>query len=198
MADESLRGFPGRVPVGIDAVKRNWGWFLALGIALIFLGTVALGSSVFMTIVSVAFLGLLLVIAGTLQAVHAFWRREWNGFFIDLLGGLLSLVVGLMMAANPAAGAVTLTLLISVFLMVTGVFRIVGCLAVRVHHWPWLMLSGIVNLILGIMIWRQWPLSGLWVIGLFVGIDMLFNGWSLVMLALSVRSLPSTVAEQAA
>jgi uncharacterized membrane protein HdeD (DUF308 family) len=198
MAEESLRGFPGRIPVGIEALRQKWGWFLALGIALIFLGTVALGSSVFMTIVSVVFFGVLLTIAGALQAVHAFWRREWNGFFIDLLGGLLYLVVGLMISANPAAGAVTLTLLISVFLMVTGVFRIVGSLAVRVHHGPWLVLSGVVNLILGVMIWRQWPLSGLWVIGLFVGIDMIFNGWSLVMLALSVKNLPATVAQQPA
>jgi uncharacterized membrane protein HdeD (DUF308 family) len=198
MAEEFPRGFSGRVPVGMDALKQNWGWFLALGIILILLGTVALGSSVLMTIASVFFFGMLLIIAGALEAVHAFWRREWDGFFIHLLGGILYLVVGLMIAANPAASAVTLTLLISMFLIVGGVFRIVGCLAVRVHHRPWLMLSGIVNLILGIMIWRQWPLSGLWVIGLFVGIDMIFNGWSLVMLAVSAKNLPSTAAEQSA
>jgi uncharacterized membrane protein HdeD (DUF308 family) len=185
-------------PVGMDALARHWGWFLALGIVLILLGTIAIGSAVLMTIASVLLFGALLVVGGVLQTVHAFWDRRWNGFFIDLLGGILSLVVGLMIAANPAASAVALTLLIAVFLIVGGVFRIAGSLAVQVQHRLWLLLYGIVNLVLGIMIWRQWPVSGLWVIGLFIGIDMIFNGWSLVMLALSVKSPPPVAAERPA
>jgi uncharacterized membrane protein HdeD (DUF308 family) len=175
--------------VGIESLQKNWGWFLALGIALIVLGTVAVGSAALMTIVSVLFFGWLLIVGGALQAGHAFWRKAWGGFFIDLLGGILYVVVGFMVVANPAASAVALTLLISMLLIVGGIFRLVTCIAVRVHHWPWLALHGVVTLALGIMIWRQWPVSGLWVIGLFIGIDMLFNGWSLVMLGLSAKSL---------
>jgi uncharacterized membrane protein HdeD (DUF308 family) len=188
----------GQLSVGMDALTQHWGWFLGLGIVLILLGTVALGSAVLMTIASVLLFGTLLIVGGALQAVHAFWRRGWNGFFIDLLGGVLYLVVGAMIAANPAASAVALTLLIAVFLIVGGVFRIAGALAVRVQHRPWLLLYGIVNLVLGIMIWRQWPFSGLWVIGLFVGIDMIFNGWSLVMLAVSAKNLPRAATAQTA
>jgi uncharacterized membrane protein HdeD (DUF308 family) len=114
--------------------------------------------------------------------------------FIDLLTGILYVVVGFMIVANPGAAAITLTLLIALFLIFTGIFRIVVALMTRFPHWGWLALHGLVNLLLGIAIWRQWPLSGLWVIGLFVGIDMVFNGWSLVMLGLTARRLPQATA----
>jgi uncharacterized membrane protein HdeD (DUF308 family) len=110
--------------------------------------------------------------------------------FIDLLTGILYVVVGFMMVANPGVAAVTLTLLIALFLMFGGIFRIVVALMLQFPHRGWLVLHGLINLLLGIGIWRQWPLSGLWVIGLFVGIDMVFNGWSLVMLGLAAKKLP--------
>jgi uncharacterized membrane protein HdeD (DUF308 family) len=76
------------------------------------------------------------------------------------------------------------------FLMFDGLFRIVTAISVRYPNWGWMLLNGVVSLVLGIMIWRQWPLSGLWVIGLFVGIQMIFNGWSFVMLAVAAKNLP--------
>ena len=177
--------------IGLGELKKNWGWFLALGIALLVLGAIALGASVAMTIVSMVLLGWLLIIGGVLEGVHAFWReRAWGGFFIDLLTGILYVVVGFMVLANPGEAALALTLLIALFLMFSGLFRIVVALILRFPHWGWLILHGAVNLVLGIAIWRQWPLSGLWVIGLFVGIDMIFNGWSLVMLGLAAKKLP--------
>ena len=183
--------------IGLGELKKNWGWFLGLGIALVVLGTIALGVSVATTIVSVWLFGWLLIIGGVLEGVHAFWReRGWGGFFIDLLTGILYVVVGFMMVANPAETAVSLTLLIALFLMFGGIFRIVVALILRFPHWGWLVLHGAVNLLLGIAIWRQWPLSGLWVIGLFVGIDMLFNGWSLVMLGLAAKKLPEPSPQQ--
>ena len=189
MTDPIRQSTPTPQVAGMEIVAENWGWFLGLGIVLVLLGTVALGSSVLMTVASVFLFGCLLIAGGGLQALHAFWRKNWNGFFLDLLAGILYLVVGIMIVANPAAGAVTLTLLIAMFLIVGGAFRIVGCLAVDVHHRGWLLLHGVLNLVLGILIWQQWPVSGLWVIGLFVGIDMMLNGWSLVMLGVSARAL---------
>jgi uncharacterized membrane protein HdeD (DUF308 family) len=126
-----------------------------------------------------------------LQAAHACSCKGWGGFFIDLLTGILYVVVGFMVVANPGTTAVALTLLIAMFLIFGGIFRIVVAAVVRFQNWVWLLLHGVVNLLLGIAIWRQWPLSGLWVIGLFVGIDMLFNGWSLVMLGLAAKNLPT-------
>jgi uncharacterized membrane protein HdeD (DUF308 family) len=178
---------------GDGELRRSWGWFLALGIVLIVLGTIALGSALLMTVASVFFFGWLLIIGGVMEAVHAFWRKRWAGFFLDLLTGILYVVAGWMMVTNPTESAVLLTLLIAMFLVFEGVFRIVAALAARYPHWGWVLFNGLISVLLGILIWRQWPYSGLWVIGLFIGIEMLLNGWSLVMLSLSARKLPEEV-----
>ena len=176
---------------GAGELRRNWGWFLALGIVLIVLGTIAIGSAFLMTIASVFFFGWLLIIGGVLEAIHAFWREKgWGGFFLDLLTGILYVVAGWMMVTNPKESALLLTLIIAMFLVFEGVFRIVAALTARYPHWGWVLFNGAISLLLGISIWRQWPYSGLWVIGLFIGIEMLLNGWSLVMLSLAGRKLP--------
>jgi uncharacterized membrane protein HdeD (DUF308 family) len=176
---------------GLEEVKRHWGWYVALGIILVILGTLAIGRTYLLTKVSVLFLGWLLMVAGAFEVTHAFWReRGWGGFFVDLLSGVLYVVVGFMMVANPGASAVALTLLISMYLMFHGLFRIVAAISVRLPNWVWMLLHGVASLVMGILIWRQWPLSGVWVIGLFVGIEMIFNGWTLVMLGLAARKMP--------
>jgi uncharacterized membrane protein HdeD (DUF308 family) len=129
-----------------------------------------------------------------MQVVHAFAFKEWSGFFIDLLTGLLYIAVGFMIVANPEVSAASLTLLIALFLIFGGIFKIAVAITTRYQHWGWLLLYGVVTLALGISIWRQWPLSGLWVIGLFVGIDMILNGWSLVMLGLIAKRFSSRFA----
>ena len=180
--------------VGLDEVRRSWGLYLALGILLISIGTFAIGRSCLatLTIASLSVFGWLMIIAGVAELFHAFSKgRGWSGFFIDLLGGVLYVVVGFMILGNPEATAVTLTLLIAMFLIFDGLFRIASAVSVRNPNWGWVLLHGVITLALGNMIWRQWPLSGLWVIGLFIGIQMILNGWSLVMLALSLKNLPT-------
>jgi uncharacterized membrane protein HdeD (DUF308 family) len=172
---------------GATELHRSWAWFLALGILLIVLGTMALGSALLMTLASVFFFGWILIFAGVIEVVHAFWHKQWSGFFLDLLTGVLYGVVGVMMVSDPQASAALLTLLIALFLVFEGAFRIVMSLTMRYPHWGWLLLNGVVSFLLGVLIWRRWPVSGLWVIGLFVGIEMLLNGWSLVMLGLFGR-----------
>ncbi|MHC4175920.1 MAG: DUF308 domain-containing protein [Planctomycetota bacterium] len=174
---------------GLQGLRENWGWFLGLGILLLVLGTVALGSAVLMTLASVLLFGWLLIIGGVMDAVQAFRCKGWSGFFLDLLTGVSYLVVGFMVVANPEATAVALTLLIAMFLIMGGLFRIVAAIAAQPPHWGWVLLHGVVSLLLGVAIWQRWPLSGLWVIGLYVGIEMIFNGWSLVMLGLTARRL---------
>jgi len=177
---------------GIDEVRKHSTWFLAIGIALVILGMVAIGYAVEMTIVSVMFLGWLLIIGGLFEVIHGFSRRLWSGFFINLLGGVLYTVAGVVMVANPALAAVTLTLVIAIILIVAGLFRLFIAFTTPLHHRGWLILNGAISILLGVMIWRSWPVSGLWVIGLFIGIDMVFDGWTEIMLALSVRSLPAS------
>jgi len=172
---------------GIEEVRKHSTWFLVLGIALVIVGMIAIGWAVATTIVSVIFLGWLLIIGGVLHVIHGFKHRPWSGFFINLLAGVLYAVAGFVMVANPALAAVTLTLLIAMILIAAGLFRLFVAFSTPLDHRGWLILNGVVSILLGVMIWRSWPVSGLWVIGMFVGIDMIFDGWTEIMLALSVR-----------
>lgn len=172
-------------------LRRTWGWFLALGTALVVLGSLALGAASVVTLASVIFFGWLLVIGGVLQVVHAFWTHRWGGFLRQLVGGLLALVVGGLLVANPVQGALSVTLLLAAFFTAGGLLRIVVALSRQFPGRGWVLMSGVVTLALGIMIWAQWPVSGMWVIGTFVGIDLIFDGWSLVMLSLAARRLPA-------
>jgi len=175
---------------GIEEVRRNWGWFLALGIALIVLGVVALAAVGLTTIATVMFLGWLVLIGGVFEAVAAFWARQWSGFFLHLLVGVLYVVVGALMIGHPAAVAAGLTMLLAALFLTGGVFRIVAAVTLRYPNWGWAVLDGAVSLILGGMIWAELPSSAIWVIGTFVGIILLFRGWAWVMFALAVRRLP--------
>ena len=175
---------------GIEDVQRQWKWFLVLGIVLIVLGTLALVASVAVTIISVLFFGVLFIISGIFQAVQAFRTRQWKGFFLHSLAGVLDLVVGLLLVTHPTAGALALTLLLAAFFLVGGLFRIVTAFTVRFPNWGWTVLGGLVSLFLGILLGMEWPQSGLWFIGMCIGIDMVFNGWGWVMMALAAHAAP--------
>jgi uncharacterized membrane protein HdeD (DUF308 family) len=173
----------------VEELHRHWALFLALGVGLIGLGVIGILASGLFTLASVVFFGWLLVIAGVGLTIHAFWAKRWSGFFLQFLSGLLYLVGGWMLATHPELGAITLTLVIAISFVVQGAFRIGAALTTRIDGWGSLLASGIITLVLGLMIWNEWPFSGVWVIGLFVGIDMFFYGGWLVSLALSARRL---------
>ena len=153
------------------------------------LGIVATLTAGLSTIVAVDFFGWILVIAGAGVTLHAFWAKRWSGFFLQLFSGLLYLAAGWMLATRPELSAIALTLVIAISFVVQGAFRIGAALSTRIDGWDGLLVSGIITLLLGLMIWNEWPLSGVWVIGLFVGIDMFFYGGWFVSLALAVRTL---------
>ncbi|WP_447979994.1 HdeD family acid-resistance protein [Candidatus Nitrospira bockiana] len=180
---------------GLASVRENWGWILASGAAFVILGTFALLYAVLTTLASVLVFGATLMVGGLFEAVHAFKIDRWGGFVLELLMGILYVVVGGLLLFNPGVGALSLTLLIAAFFLASAVFRIVAASALRPPQWGWLVVSGVVTLLLGILILAEWPVSGLWVIGLFVGIDMIFSGTWLTMLALAARRLPTTQEE---
>ena len=167
--------------------QNNRGWFLALGILLVVAGSLAIVYDVAATILSVLFFGWLLIIAGAFETVQSFWQPKWGGLFLHLMVGILAVVVGFHLVTSPAAGALVLTLIMAIYFMVIGIFRIITALAVRFPNWGWILVSGLITFILGIMIKSQWPMSGLWIIGLFIGIDMIFSGWSYIMLSLAAK-----------
>src|SRR5262249_37948156 len=156
----------------LSALRGNWFWFVILGVALVVLGMVALGSVVIASLAAAVAIGVLLLLGGAADAVGAFWCRGWSGFFLELLSGVLSIVVGLLFLRAPGGVLAALTLLLACFLMVGGIFKVVAALAYRFAAWGWSLAGGIIDVILGVMIWQEWPASALWVIGLFVGINL--------------------------
>jgi len=172
------------------AIQGQWAWLLALGIVLVVVGTIAIGMPLLTTLATALTIGVLLLLGGVAQLVGTFWTRNWSGFFLMLLMGVLYVVLGLLFVREPIQAAEALTLLLACTLMVSGVFRITGSLIHRFPQWGWIFFGGVLNLALGIVIWLQWPFSGFWVIGLFVGIDILFSGWTWIMLALRLKNLP--------
>jgi uncharacterized membrane protein HdeD (DUF308 family) len=151
----------------------------------------AIGFSFSATLGTVVAFGILAMVGGGAEIVGSFWARQWGGLVLKLLAGVLYIVVGMLMLAHPIGAAAGLTLMIAAALMVSGLLRIIVAVMHRFSGWPWVVLNGVITLVLGVMIWRQWPESALWVIGLFLGIDLVFSGWTWVMLALAVRSLPA-------
>ena len=175
---------------GIEEIRRNWGWFLALGIALVLLGVFALVAAEIATLASVLLFGWLVLVGGVFEVVAAFWARQWSGFILHLLVGFLYVVVGGLMIGHPVAVAAGLTLLLVALFLTGGVFRIVAATMLRYPNWGWSVLDGVIALLLGVMIWANWPESSLLVIGTFVGIALVFRGWAWVMFALALRQLP--------
>ena len=113
---------------------------------------------------------------------------------MHVLLGILNVAVGLMIIDDPGESALVLTKIISIFLIVGGLFRIFTALIQRFSGWGWVLLNGVVTLFLGMLVYKQWPASGLWFIGLYLGIDMIVNGWTYIMLALALKQIPARAA----
>lgn len=167
------------------------GWFLAWGISLCVLGLLALGASAFTTLLSVVFIGVLILLSGIVILVDTFtfWWEKWSGFLLHLFVGALYFVVGVMLISNPVEGSISLTFLLGLFYILVGITRVAYSLFFRLGKWQWNFLSGLLSLILGILITSNLPTASLFVIGLFVGIDLLFCGWAYITAALFSRSL---------
>jgi uncharacterized membrane protein HdeD (DUF308 family) len=186
------RPFPvlGVVRESLEALRACWYWFVILGAALVLLGAAAMTYAGAATLTTALVLGYFLLAAGVVYVVGAFFTRGWGGFFLSLLAGLLHFVVGLVIVDRPVEAVVVYTLVMAVFFFVEGLFRIIGALAGRFQHWGWMLFNGFVTLALGVMIWRQWPFSGLYVVGLFLGVNLVMSGVSYISLGLTARRLP--------
>jgi uncharacterized membrane protein HdeD (DUF308 family) len=171
-------------------ISEKWGWFLALGIVLIVVGFAAIVFPLFSTIAAKIMLGWLFLIGGAVMVLHAFQAPGWQGFLWELLVGILYLVAGGYLAFFPLTGLITLAILLAFLFLVEGIFEIVMAFKVRPHEgWGFLLLSGIAALAVGLMIAMDLPGSATWALGLLVGINLLFSGWSYVFLALAGRKM---------
>lgn len=170
-------------------VAHNWGWFLAFGIGLALLGIIAIVRSVAATVVSVLFFGWLLVFAAGLEIGQAIMLGKWAGAFHHWLAAVLFGVLGALIIRRPVITAEVVTLMMGALFLVAGLFQLITLFVVSVSDWGWHAVNAVITFLLGILIVAQWPVSGLWVIGLFVGIELLLYGITWIAIALGLRAV---------
>jgi uncharacterized membrane protein HdeD (DUF308 family) len=169
-----------------DQVVQHRGWFIFLSLLLIVAGAAAVAFPVLSTFAVEIWTAIAFAIAGVAQTIHAFAARSWGGFIWGLLVGLLYLAAGVVLWRNPIAGVITLTAFLAAVLVVDGVFRSILAFQIRPRPgWFWLLLGGIVGIVLGVMIWQHLPSAALSILGLLLGINLVFSGFTFLMLAMS-------------
>jgi len=174
-------------------LRSHWCWFFSLGILLAICGTVAIivpAITVKTSLVGVILLGIALMVAGVATIVATIWAGRWSGHLLQLLVGVFYVVTGFLITDTPWQSAMALTLVIAAIFILVGLFRIVAAFAVRFPHWEWSVLNGAITFLIGMVIFRHFPQSSLWVIGLLIGIELLFNGWTWIILSLAIRRIP--------
>nr|WP_290225145.1 DUF308 domain-containing protein [Trichocoleus desertorum] len=170
-------------------VKKEINGSLWTGIFLIVLGIAAIALPRISTVVAETWIALILVSAGATKVAYAFQSRDQGGFVWKLLLSALYIATGVMLFVNPLTGVLTLTLLLGSFLLAEGSFELILAFRLRPQqNWTWALTNGIVTLLLGAMIFFQWPFNAPWLIGTLVGVSVLFTGASRVMLSLNARS----------
>jgi uncharacterized membrane protein HdeD (DUF308 family) len=169
-------------------LRAKSGWIIALGVIYVIAGLIALGSVVMATVVSVLIVGIMMLIAGIAEVINAFQVKSWGKFVVWLLLGALYIIAGFVTFENPLLAAAILTLILGVALITSGITRIILAFSVKEGvPWIWILVSGLITLLLGLIILAHWPVSSLYILGLFLGIDLVFAGAGWIGLGLGLR-----------
>ncbi len=172
----------------LEPLRAKWGWIVALGAAYLIVGVIALGSVVMATAASVFFVGIMMVIAGAIEVINAFQIKTWGRFLLWLSLGALYVIAGVLTFENPLLAASLLTLMLGFALLISGVMRMVLAFSMKEGGlWIWVLISGLVTLLLGLVILLHWPVSSLYVLGIFLGIDLVVAGASWVAIGFGLR-----------
>ena len=175
---------------GLEQVRKSSGWFLVFGILLSVLGIACVVKAQTATTFSIRALGWVLMISGVLWLVNSFYAFNWHGFFLYLLNAIIRGVTGYLLIRHPDAGAQGVTMLLAALFIVGGLFRGIGASVIQFPRRGWTVFSGLVSLILGIYLLATWPAASTYFVGIVIGIDLIFDGASLVGFAVAISSLP--------
>ena len=168
--------------------RTGWGWFVALGVVMMLLGVFAWFDVIAVTLAGTIFIGAALLVGGVFEVVHAFMDRSWGGFLLQVLAGVLYAIGGLLIMGEPVRGAVVVTIVLAVVMIVAGIFRIV----IALRHWHMggaglLLVGGLISAIAGIALYLTLPWSGLWVLGTLIAIQLIFSGAAWFEFGLALR-----------
>jgi uncharacterized membrane protein HdeD (DUF308 family) len=177
------------------AVRRHWVLFLCEGIALVILGLLAVLAPMIASVAATVFFGWILLLSGVVGLISTLRARQAPGFAWSLLSALVGIVAGVLLLAWPLLGTLSLTAVLIAFLLLEGGVSIMYALehkSALSGRWGWMLASGIVDVFLGLLLFIGLPGTALWALGLLVGINLLFGGWALILMALHAR--PATAA----
>jgi uncharacterized membrane protein HdeD (DUF308 family) len=183
---------------GLEQVRRSWVWFLVFGIVLTVLGVICVAKAQTATTFSILALGWVLLFSGAIWFVNSFYAFSSHGFFLYLLSAIIRSVTGYLLIQHPDAGAQGVTMLLAALFIVGGLFRAAAASVIQYPRWGWTVLSGVISVALGIYLLTTWPTASAYVIGMVIGIDLIFDGAALAGFAGALRSLPSKVQSRAA
>jgi len=177
--------------------RKNAGWVVGFGVLTVIAGVFAIGAPLASGLGVTIFIGVALAIGGGARIIAAFGADSFGQGALAFIGGLLGAVAGVILATRPGLGLATLTLLIGSYLLVDGIANAVLAFRVRPGQgWGWILFSGIVTVLLGILLLAEWPLSGTWALGTLVGVNLLFSGSAMISIGSAARRLTKTAAER--
>jgi uncharacterized membrane protein HdeD (DUF308 family) len=176
-------------PVNPEA-RSQWGWFVVVGAALVVLGAIAFANLIAATLASVLFVGAMMTIGAVIQIVQAFRVKNWRGFLFWILGGALYGIAGVIAFYNPLLAAAALTLVLAFSLIVSGVLRAWLGLRLRAQAgWGWMVASGVITILAGIIFAAGWPANTLFLLGIVLAIDLIFQGVSSIGFGFALRTI---------
>ena len=165
-------------------IQKTKGWFLGAGIIMIVLGMLAISVPLVAAIAIEVLFGWLFVIGGLVTCVHSFRALNSGKCILRLLSGILSLAIGIIFLGYPMKGLLTITLLLAILFLFEGIIKIAVAVQLKsTPNWGWMLSSGIAAVILAALVFSGYPGSATWVLGLIVGINLIFSGWTMVMLS---------------
>lgn len=171
-----------------ENIRKHSGWFIALGIAFLIGGVFAIAMPLIAGLTATVVFGIVLIWVGVMQVFQAWSVKSWGGFAWQLIIGLVFLIGGVSIWANPVLGALTLTIVLSAVFLAKGVLQVIMSFRVRPQQgWGWILTAGILSILVGAIIWIEWPVSAAWAIGTLAGISLIFTGWSYIMIAMAAR-----------
>jgi uncharacterized membrane protein HdeD (DUF308 family) len=172
----------------ISELRGKWGWFVGLGIVMLVAGILAMLNLFLATVVSVFYVGALMFVSGVLQMMHAFRVKSWGRFAWWLISGLIYAVAGIFAFENPVLASSVLTLLLAATLLAAGLIRIwVGLQHRTDGNWGWVVAGGVITALVGLVIAIGWPVNSLFVLGIFLAFDLLFQGAMLTMFGFALK-----------
>jgi uncharacterized membrane protein HdeD (DUF308 family) len=177
----------------VDGIKKNAGLTVIIGIITLIAGFLAISSPLVAGVSITILVGATLVVSGVSQCFLAFKTGAFGRGLVVFVVGVLMTIAGVYMMNQPVAGLATLTIILMAYLLVTGALEIIVSMQLKpADGWGLELFNGVVTLLLGIMLWRQFPLSGAWAIGVLFGIKMIFSGWAFIFIGRSVKKMANT------